>query len=413
MQDSALNIETILIAGVAGLIALNALSYYSSKQRLLPPIIWTVLLGLVYGFVSHFELLPLPELELQPEIVLFLFVPLLVYASAHTMCFHHFRRVLKASATLSTAGILIAMVIGGFIFKAVTGAGLAVSMLFGAIVSATDPLAISAVLKGNTSIDEERKLLIEGESILNDGFVVALFGIFSVLALEPEHFSALEVGGDFFKAIVGALALGFILGRGSRLLLRLWHGHNYTLRMNMTLALAYSSFLFAEVLGLSGVIAVFAAALAYGYRPDGGYNPPEEDQEHVWGYLEYIANSILFFLIGASFFSEVSQHKITITFIAGAAAIAVLPRLAAVFVLRPVLKIDRETATLNDVKLLVFSGCRGALSVALILLLPEDFEYRSLFLSLAGIIILLTLVAYPPVISRILKGMENTEEKGI
>jgi len=410
MHDSALNIETILIAGVVGLIALNALSYYSSKQKLLPSIIWTVIIGIAYGFTSHFRLLPLPELELKPEIVLFLFVPLLIFASAHTMCLYHFRRILGASTILATVGILISMVISGLIFKAVTGAGLAVSMLFGAIISATDPLAISAVLKGNTSIDEHRRLLIEGESILNDGFVVALFGIFSVLAFEPEHFSALEVGSDFFKDILGALVLGFVLGRGSRLLLRVWHGHSYKLRMNMTIALAYSSFLLAEVLGFSGVIAVFAAALAYGYRPEGGYHPPEEDQEHVWGYLEYVANSILFFLIGASFFGVISQHKITFTLIAAAAAIAVLPRLIAVFVLRPTLKIYKEKATFNDVKLLAFSGCRGALSVALILLLPGDFEYRPLFLALAGIIILVSLVAYPPIVSRILKRMENAKE---
>ena len=81
MHDSALNIETILIAGVVGLIALNALSYYSSKQKLLPGIIWTVIIGLVYSFISHFGLLPLPELELKSEIVLFLFVPLLIFAS--------------------------------------------------------------------------------------------------------------------------------------------------------------------------------------------------------------------------------------------------------------------------------------------------------------------------------------------
>ncbi len=405
MHDSALNIETVLIAGVAGLIALNALSYYSSRQRLLPAIIWTVIIGLLYSFVSHFGLLPLPELELEPEVVLFLFVPLLIFASTHTMCLYHFRRILTASTILATLGILISMAIGGFIFMAVTGAGLAVSMLFGAIISATDPLAINAVLKDNTSIDEHRRLLIEGESILNDGFVVALFGIFSVLAFEPESFSALEVGVDFFIDITGALALGLVLGRGSRLLLKIWHGHGYTLRMNMTLALAYSSFLLAEVLGFSGVIAVFAAALAYGYRPEGGYKAPEEDQEHVWGYLEYVANSILFFLIGASFFGVISQHSVSITLIAAAAAIAVLPRFIAVYILRPTLRIYKEKASSGDVKLLAFSGSRGALSVALILLLPEDFMYRPLFLAFAGIIILMTLVAYPPIVSRILKAM--------
>jgi len=410
MHDSALNIETILIAGVVGLIALNALSYYSSKQKLLPGIIWTVIIGLVYSFVSHFRLLPLPELELEPEVVLFLFVPLLIFASTHTMCLYHFRRILGASTILATVGILISMVIGGMIFKVVTGAGLAVSMLFGAIISATDPLAISAVLKGNESIDEHRKLLIEGESILNDGFVVALSGIFSILTFEPELFSAFEVGSDFFIDIVGALALGFILGRGSRLLLKIWHGHGYTLRMNITLALAYSAFLIAEVLMFSGVIAVFAAALAYGYLPEGGYHPPEEDQEHVWGYLEYVANSVLFFLIGASFFGVISMYKISITLIAAAIAIAVLPRLIAVYVLKPTLRIYKEKATNNDVKLLAFSGSRGALSIALILLLPESFEYRPVFLAFAGIIILMTLVAYPPIVSKILKGMENTKE---
>ena len=112
---------------------------------LLPGIIWTVLIGLVYGFTSHFGLLPLPELTLEPEIVLFLFVPLLIFASTHTMCLYHFRRVLGASTILATVGILIAMVLGGLVFKVVTGAGLAVSMLFGAIISATDMPSMNCI----------------------------------------------------------------------------------------------------------------------------------------------------------------------------------------------------------------------------------------------------------------------------
>lgn len=115
-------------------------------------------------------------------------------------------------------------------------------------------------------------------------------------------------------------------------------------------------------------------------------------------------------MIGASFFSVISQHKISTTLIAAAIAIAVLPRFTAIYALRPTLRIYKEKATLNDVKLLAFSGSRGALSVALILLLPEDFKYRPVFLAFAGIIIMMTLVAYPPIVSRILKDVGITKE---
>ena len=114
-------------------------------------------------------------------------------------------------------------------------------------------------------------------------------------------------------------------------------------------------------------------------------------------------------MIGASFFGVISQYKISVTLIAAATAIAVLPRLIAVTVLKPTLRIYQEKATFTDVKLLAFSGSRGSLSVALILLLPEDFKYRPVFLAFAGIIILMTLIAYPPIVSWILKDMEKTE----
>ncbi len=108
MHDTSL--ITLIIFVISGLVALNALSYYSERLMLLPNVIWVLCLGMIYGALNHFELFHLPELYLDPNLILFVLVPVLIFAAAKKMCLHHFRKVLKESSILATLGIIISMV---------------------------------------------------------------------------------------------------------------------------------------------------------------------------------------------------------------------------------------------------------------------------------------------------------------
>jgi len=399
MDDSAFLLTALAVGGLVGL---NALSYYCSRKMVLPEIIWVLLAGLGYGALANFTELGIPDFKLTPKLVLSLFVPLLIFASTRKTCVTHFKNVLIPASLAATLGILISMTIFGAALHFGFDLGWTEALLFGAIMSATDPLAVGALLQNNTKVTESQKLMVEGESIFNDGFVVTVAGLLSALVFSGEELMLGSSILHFLIHVAGALALGLILGRGARWLLRIWDEEHFTLTVNITLALAFGSYAFSEALGLSGILAVFASAVAFGYKPD----LEEHNQHitaHVWEYLEYLANSVLFFLLGASFFSFASFASLSVLIVVAGIALLFLSRFSALLVLSPLMKIDGEKMTRENFWLLNFSGARGAVSVALILLLPDDFELKPLFLSLAFIMIIFSLVVYPIAISRLLK----------
>ena len=369
---------------------------------LFPNVIWVLCIGMIYGALSHFELLHLPELYLDPNIILFVLVPVLIFAASKKMCLHHFRNVLRDSSILATLGIVISMVVVALVLYWVFHVPFLESLLFGVIVSATDPIAVSAILHEAKDLSTERKMLIEGESILNDGFVVAVFATLSVMIFGTEEITLALSGGKLVVNILAALTLGMVLGRLARFLLRVWKNKAPSLTVNITLALAFASFLLAETFHFPGVLAVFAGALAFGYRPDENNDKMQGAQEQVWDYLEYIVNSILFFLLGASFFSQASLGTITIIFVIMSVIMLFMSRFVALGILSPFLSIEKEKTTHQDFWLLNFSGSRGAISIALILLLPNDFSYKQLFLTIGFVMVFVSLLVYPILLKKVL-----------
>ena len=397
MQSS---LPLLILSLVIGLFVLNALAYYSRKLMLFPDIIWILILGLVYGFISLYQSDYLPQVSLDADLILFAFVPLLIFASTQKICLYHFRRILPQATLIATLGIVISTTIIAVPLFYIFNIGWLEASLFGIIISATDPLAVGALLQGNTNIKESQKLLIEGESILNDGFVVTIYGVFTVLLFSNTDFNLLQSGFEFIEHILGALLLGVLMGRLGRWLLDKWHEEHFTLTVNMTLAVAYGSFFFGEVLGLSGILAVFSSALAFGYRPK-TKGQDNDIHNHIWEYLEYVTNAVLFFMLGASFFVYFSAEYISLALTLALLLLLVLSRLGGLAVLYPIVEIDGKKLTQKEFWLLNFSGARGAVSIALTLLLPEDFVLKPMFISLALIMIFASLVVYPLLVKKI------------
>lgn len=403
MNEEVLYIPVIL-ASVIGLIALNGLSYYSQKSKAIPEVAWVLLLGILYGLAADNTSMGLPELTLSADLILFIFVPLLIFGSTQTMCLHHFRKVLAPASLTATVGISISMFVTAFVLMALTDISLLESLIFGVVVAATDPLAIGAILEGNKKLSENMKLLIEGESILNDGFVVTVFGILALIVFENHTFSVVGVVGGFIFHVAGAIILGVVLGRVARFILKIWHAMQFTLVANITIALAFGSFLLAEHYNMSGVLAVFAAALSFGYKQE-NLSKEFHLQEYVWDYGQYVANSVLFFLLGASVISQGSLSELRL-----AQALVVLitllgSRIIALVVLRPFIKVDG--AIISWLKLLVlnFAGARGAVSIALILLLPDSFVFKATFLNMTFLLVLGSLLLFPPITSKLIKQL--------
>ncbi|MEZ8029070.1 cation:proton antiporter [Enterovibrio norvegicus] len=398
------SVPTLVTYAVLGWMALNVIFYVSEKWRVFSDIIWILLAGIAYGWVSTNPESGLPELVMDPDVVLYVFVPLLIFASTKKMCLFHFRPIIVPAVIAGTLGIVVSMLTIGLAIHGLLDVALLPALLFGVIISATDPLAVSALFKGNESITENQKLLIEGESILNDGFVVTVAGILALLIFSMTSFSVVDTSVSFVTHIACALISGALLGRLARFILRLMHTSHYILTTNITLALAYGSFVVAETLHFSGILAVFAAALAYGYKPDKD-RTNRLAEERVWEYLDYAANALLFFLLGTSFFALTANTDLPVSHTLLAIGLLFAGRFVELSLLKPLMRVEGMRLSMNEFWLLNFSGARGAVSVALILLLPADFEYQSLFLSLAFVMILFSLLVYPLVTVRILSKM--------
>lgn len=394
------SLPLVILFLVIGLFALNALTYYSRELMLFPDIIWVLILGLVYGGISLYQSEYLPQISLNADLILFAFVPLLIFASTQKICLYHFRRILPQATLLATLGIIISSAIVAIPLFYIVNISWFEALLFGIIISATDPLAVGALLHGNENIQNSQKLLIEGESILNDGFVVTVYGVLIVLLFSNSEFSLLQSGIEFIEHILGALILGGGMGRSGRWLLDKWHEEHFTLTVNMTIATAYGSFFLGEALGVSGILAVFTSALAFGYKPKSrGQDSYIHNQ--IWEYLEYVTNAVLFFMLGASFFVYFSAEYISLSLTLMLLLLLVLSRLGGLAILSPFVKIDGKKLTRKEFWLLNFSGARGAVSVALTLMLPEDFVLKPMFISFALIMIFASLVVYPLLVKKI------------
>ena len=403
MNEEVLYIPVIL-ASVIGLIALNGLSYYSQKSKAIPEVAWVLLLGILYGLAADNTSMGLPELTLSADLILFIFVPLLIFGSTQTMCLHHFRKVLAPASLTATVGISISMFVTAFVLMALTDISLLESLIFGVVVAATDPLAIGAILEGNKKLSENMKLLIEGESILNDGFVVTVFGILTLIVFENHIFSVVGDVGGFIFHVAGAIILGVVLGRVARFILKIWHAMQFTLVANITIALAFGSFLLADHYNMSGVLAVFAAALSFGYKQE-NLSKEFHLQEYVWKYGQYIANSILFFLLGASVISQGSLEKIGFAQVLVVLITLLFSRILALVVLKPLIKVDGGIISWLKLLVLNFAGARGAVSIALILLLPNSFALKDEFLNMTFLLVLGSLLLFPPITSKLMKKL--------
>ena len=281
--------------------------------------------------------------------------------------------------------------------------------LFGAIMSATDPVAVLSIFK-RSQLPEKLKLMVEGESLLNDGTAVILFSLLSVSVMQNSPFAFGSGGLQILWAFGGAIFLGIIMGYGSAKLLSLWHeNEDDFIEPTIMVITAISTFLLTEhFLHASGVIAVMSAAMAFSNAHHALNQNPKELKMHFsdqfWNFLDALANAILFFLLGI----EMGLHIYDVAWVTIPAVIIILliSRSAAVYGGAMVLAVFKKKVPFSWQHVLNVGGLKGALSIALLLLLPEDYEYRMIFLCMAFVMIVFTLVVNTVVMQKVLRTLK-------
>jgi len=323
------------------------------------------------------------------EVVVFLFLPVLVFEAALGLHVRAFFRNLGPILMLAVIALLVSAALVGAALAVVLDTPLAAALLFGALISATDPVAVVAVFR-QLGVPERLLVLVEGESLLNDGVAIVLFTILLSAALGTD----VSVGAgivEFLLVFFGGAAIGAVLGLAAALLLP-WLDRN--LGAALTVAVAYGSFVLAdEVLGFSGVMAGVAAGVVMaGFLPSRASEEVRETLEAVWEALGYIANALLFLLIGLAI--EPALLSENLGAIALAIVVVLVARAAAVV---PVMSVLERVARIPPVgrrneAVLIWGGLRGGVALALALALPEELPERDMFIAMTGGVVLATLL---------------------
>ncbi|MBB5411963.1 MULTISPECIES: cation:proton antiporter [unclassified Paraburkholderia] len=327
------------------------------------------------------------------DIVFHGLLSLLLFAGALHVDLSKMRTQRRAVLMLATIGVLISIAVVGFgFYYAAQWLGQPVSLLwclvFGALISPTDPIAVLSVLK-RAAAPESLETKITGESLFNDGTAVVAFVTLVGLATGANEFSAGAIAFDLLREVAGALVLGAALGFGASLLLR--GIDSYPVEILITLALATGGYSLAEALHVSAPLAVVIMGLVIGNH-GASTSMSEKTREHLfnfWDLLDELLNLVLFGLIGLEIIAL--SLRVEIVWL-GLAAIPVVLFARGVSVAIPLLALQNfRRLSPHSAVVLTWGGLRGGISIALALSLPE-FHGREMFIGVTYLVVVFSLL---------------------
>jgi len=384
----------LLIASVVAMLA---------RRIKVPYALALVMTGLIVG-APHL----LPQAHLEPHTLFTVFLPPLLFESALNLRFDALRRDWKPIALFALVGTMVSTAVVGGLAWWLLKLPLPVALVFGAMISPTDPISVIAVFK-RLGVGKRLALLVEGESLFNDGVAVVIFG---VLIEAVARGGAVDPGSavqQFLLVVLGGAGLGIIIGLVTSRVTRYFNDH--LLEIMLTTIVAFGSFLTAEALHVSGVIAVVAAGLVIGnYGMETGMSPTTRlAVSSFWEYAAFVANSIVFLLVGL----EVTYLNLwgMIGPILIAVAIVLMGRAVSVYGVSLIGNAAGGRVPLKWQHVFFWGGLRGALSMALALGLAMEFPQRETLVLLTFGVVLFSLLVQGLTMEPLLKALGVTERK--
>lgn len=396
-----------LLLTIGGLI-IGAILKSLLKHSRLPYTMGLFAIGIILGVMNRTGVFQsLPELHdavssvanINPDLILYLFLPILIFDAAYELNLHIFKKTLANATLLAAPGLIICMLLTGALMMGVAtfipgfeSWTWAFALMFGALISATDPVAVVALLH-ELKTSKRFSTLVDAESLLNDGTGIVCFMLFfgAYAAGETTHASPVIT---FIREVGLSTLLGFLLAR-----IVIWFitriNSEEMVQNSVIILAAYLTFILSQYyLGVSGVIALVAFGLTVTYVGKPRLKPQVNTfMEHFWELLTYIANTLIFILVGV-----VIAEKVDFSW--GALGVLILIyialnliRFAMIMLLYPVMKRLGYGLTRRESVILTWGGLRGALAMTLALMvsytpaIPEDIRSQVLFFT-AGIVTL-------------------------
>ncbi|MEP6494996.1 MAG: sodium:proton antiporter [bacterium] len=360
-----------------------------SRTRV-PYTVALVVVGLIVGSLNIVD----PP-KLTKELLFALFLPGLIFEAAYSLHIQELRRGWRTVTALAGPGVIAAIALTGVMTTwALRISGLQTDFtwrdgfVFAALVSATDPIAVVSLFR-KLGVPPRLTTLVEAESLFNDGTsIVALTLILALVGGDATSVAGLA--GKFVLVVCGGAVVGAVIAYGiARVTERV---NDPMIEITLTTIAAYGSFVVAEDLHLSGVIATVVAGLMLGTATRETAFSPETrvTADAFWQYVAFALNSIVFLLIGF----EVRPGKL----IASAAVVAiafvlvVLARLGVVAGVALGLRRSSERMPAPWIALITWGGLRGALAMVLALALPGNLQHRSLLIDMTFGVVVVSLL---------------------
>lgn len=344
-----------------------------SKQVPVPYTLALVVVGLVIT-PMHF----LPTIHISPDLILLIFLPALLFEAAWNLKLERLRANFVPIMSLAVIGVIFSVGMIGLILHYGAGLSWSSALLFGSVVSATDPVSVLALFK-KLGAPKRLTVILEGESLFNDGTAVVVFSIIlgvviGVTGLDSPGAMITNSLVQFAVVIVGGVALGGVVGFVASKLTSYFDDH--LLEIMLTTIAAYGSFILAERVHVSPVIAVLLTGMIIGnYGRRQGMSPNTEVAVNsFWEYAAFVVNSLVFLLIGIEI--QLSLLADYAVFILWAILAMTLARAITIYGFFPITNRFTERVSFRWQHIVFWGGLRGSLSIALVLSLPLNLPGR-------------------------------------
>ncbi|WP_338448621.1 cation:proton antiporter [Niallia oryzisoli] len=351
-----------------------------------------VIVGTIIGLINIPIFEPLKDFITEGEIfnfvIITLFLPALLGEASLKLSFSHLKENKKPILALAFGATLLSFLIVGFSSIWLLGFSIQTAFVFAALMSATDPVSVLSIFK-SLGVNKRLAIVIEGESLFNDGLAVVLFKISAFYLLTYLDIGLAGIGygiWEFIKVIFLGLIIGGALGFGFSKLTSYFD--DYPLEIIFSVILFYGSFLIAEAVHASGVIAVVVAAMIFGnYGAKIGMSPTTKlNINNFWEVTALLANSIVFLMVGL----EITRINVTDKW--GYIFLAILIVLVARSISVYASLLFTKNFFTSWKHVINWGGLKGSLSIALVLSLPRDFAGREEILIFAFSVVLFSLV---------------------
>ena len=359
---------------VACLVAIGA------ARAHLPYSVGLVVAGIVLGLTGYAS-----RIVLTPQLIFTFLLPPLIFEAALHLGWRQARREAPLVLTLAFVGTFLSAAVVAAGMHWLAGWGWMAALLFGSLIGATDPVSVIAMMKEQNA-EQRLRFIMESESLVNDGAAAVLFAL-CLAANSAGSISFGAIGLSLATTVLGGVVCGLAVAGG--LLLIAGRSDDHLVELTLTVLAAYGSFALAQDLGVSGVLATLSAGMLVGNHGRGRILTEHGGEAIIrfWDFAAFLANSVIFILIG----SRAAGHSLSastpftayawpgligIMLALGGRAVAIYP-VGALFA-RTKLAIDRPTR-----HLLFWGGLRGALALALALAVPSSVSEHNALVSVA------------------------------